>query len=66
MDCEAAKSFFADKGIDYVEKDVAASRRAARALVRLVGFPGVPTLVIGREVIWGFGGNRQRIEELLS
>jgi hypothetical protein len=49
-----------------VERDITASGRAAKALVRLVGVPAVPTLVIGREVIWGFAGNRQRIEELLS
>jgi hypothetical protein len=45
---------------------VATSAQAKRALIRLVGFPAVPTLVIGQEVIIGFAGNQQRIKELLS
>jgi glutaredoxin 3 len=65
MECEAAKSFFAKKGIKYAEKDIAVSARAKKELIRLTGFPAVPTLVIGREVIWGFDANRQHIEDLL-
>jgi len=66
MDCDAAKSYFAERGIEYVEKNIATSSKARRELLRLSGFAAVPTIVIGREVIWGFAANWERIEASLS
>jgi glutaredoxin 3 len=66
MDCDAAKSYFAERGIEYVEKNIATSSKARRELLRLSGIAAVPTIVIGREVIWGFAANRERIEASLS
>jgi hypothetical protein len=45
---------------------VAADRKAMKELLRLVGFPATPTLVIDQEVLRGFRVNLRRIEELVQ
>jgi hypothetical protein len=37
-----------------------------KELLRLVGFPATPTLVIDQEVLLGFRVNLRRIEELVQ
>src|SRR5689334_9281619 len=52
--CRYVKQFLNNKGVPFVEKDVASDRMAAVEMVRRSGQQGVPVTVIGDEVIVGF------------
>jgi len=52
--CVRAKDYLSQKGIPYVECNVAADRKAARKMVKRSGQLGVPVIMIGDEVIVGF------------
>jgi hypothetical protein len=45
---------------------VTADEKAMRELTKVIGRFATPTIVIGKEMLLGFGANRARIEELLS
>jgi glutaredoxin len=66
LDCHAAKRFFAQKGIEYDERDVTTSEKYMEELKELMGRFVTPTIVIGKEVLVGFAANRRRIEELVG
>jgi glutaredoxin 3 len=59
-----AKSYLAEKGVQFTEYDVAANHDAAREMVDLSGQMGVPVISIDGQLIIGF--NRGRIDQLLA
>ncbi|NIV28655.1 MAG: NrdH-redoxin, partial [Anaerolineae bacterium] len=52
--CHQAKQFLAQQGVPFVEKNVAADRRAATEMVRLSGQQGVPVITVDGQVVVGF------------
>lgn len=61
--CQAAKEFFAQNGVEYVEHDVAADLEKRTEMVEKSGQMGVPVITIGEEVIVGF--DQERIQAAL-
>jgi glutaredoxin 3 len=61
-----AESFFAQEGIQYQAKDVTTDPQAMEELREKVGRFMTPTIVIGEEVLIGFGMSLARILELLG
>ncbi len=62
--CYQAKEFFSRQGIPYVEKNVAADRKAAAQMVRLSGQQGVPVITIDGQVVVGF--DQPRLRQLIQ
>ena len=62
--CHQAKQFLARQGVPFVEKNVAADRRAATEMVRLSGQQGVPVITVDGQVVVGF--NLPRLRQLLQ
>ncbi len=62
--CNAAKSYFRQKGVKYRDVDVSRDAAAARDMVRRSGQQGVPVIDIGGKVIVGF--DRPKINQLLG
>lgn len=52
--CRYVKQFLDNKGVPYLEKNVAADQQAAMEMVRKSGQQGVPVTLIANEVIVGF------------
>jgi len=52
--CNAAKEFFKEKGVEYVEHDVAADVDQRTAMVEKSGQLGVPVIDIEGQIIVGF------------
>lgn len=61
--CPPAKEYLVNKGVSLVERDIRADISAKEELLKL-GSRGVPTIVIGDEVIIGF--DKEKIDSLLS
>ena len=59
-----AKSFLAERGIQYEERDVRADQRAVFELVRKYKSQSTPTIVVGEEVMIGFDPGR--LDEMLA
>ena len=62
--CYQAKEFLSRQGVPFVEKNVAADRRAAAEMVRLSGQQGVPVITVDGQVVVGF--NQPRLRQLLQ
>ena len=62
--CYQAKEFLSRQGIPFVEKNVAADRRAATEMVQISGQQGVPVITVDGEVVVGF--NQPRLRQLLQ
>lgn len=62
--CNLAKVWFKEKGLAYVEYDVAKDIQKRKEMVELTGQLGVPVIKIEEEVLVGFNPNK--ISELLS
>jgi glutaredoxin 3 len=62
--CHQAKAFLSRQGVRFVEKNVAADRRAAEEMIRLSGQQGVPVITVDGEVVIGF--NQPRLMQLLQ
>jgi len=52
--CQAAKEYFTQNGIEYVEHDVAADEAERTAMVEKSGQMGVPVIDIEGKIIVGF------------
>ncbi|MFA6050463.1 MAG: glutaredoxin domain-containing protein [Candidatus Paceibacterota bacterium] len=52
--CKAAKEFFTEKGVEYVEHDVAADVEQRKIMVDKSGQLGVPVIDIEGQIIVGF------------
>ncbi|CAN5373200.1 hypothetical protein BH11PSE11_BH11PSE11_31960 [soil metagenome] len=61
--CKAAREFFADNGIRYIDMDVEKNADGNAALKKLGG-RGVPVIVVGEEVIHGY--NKDHLKESLG
>ncbi len=62
--CNAAKSYFRQKGIKFRDVDVSRDPAAARDMVRRSGQQGVPVIDIGGKIVVGF--DRAKIDSLLK
>ncbi len=62
--CHRAKEYFSQKGISYLEHNVAKDRDKAKEMVQKSGQMGVPVITVDGEVIVGF--NQSRLDKLLS
>jgi len=62
--CNAAKSYFRQKGIRFTDVDVSRDPAAARDMVRRSGQTGVPVIDIGGKIVVGF--DKSRINQLLG
>jgi len=62
--CRQAKMFLSQRGVPFVEKNVAADRNAAMEMVRLSGQQGVPVIAIDGQVVVGF--DQPRLMQLLQ
>ncbi len=58
-----AKSFFQEKGVDYVEKDVASDIPARQAMIEKTGQMGVPVIEVDGKIVIGF--DKAKLTELL-
>jgi glutaredoxin 3 len=62
--CNAAKTYFRSKGIQFRDIDVSRDAAAARDMVRRSGQMGVPVIDIGGRIVVGF--DRPKIDRLLG
>ncbi len=62
--CEAAKNFFNQNNIVYVDYNVQEDQDKAREMVERSGQMGVPVIFIGDDMVIGF--DEPRIRELLG
>ncbi len=62
--CNAAKSYFRQKGIKFRDVDVSRDPAAARDMVRRSGQQGVPVIDIGGKIVVGF--DRVKINKYLG
>ncbi len=62
--CHAAKDFFKENDITYVEHDVASDLDKREEMIEITGQMGVPVIRIGDDVIIGF--DEPKLKELLK
>lgn len=62
--CQLAKEFFAEKGIEYTNYDVASDVAKRSEMIELTGQLGVPVIVINGEPMIGF--SRERLAQKLG
>lgn len=61
--CTLAKSYLAEKGVAYTEKNVQTDKEARKELMAM-GHMGVPVLVVNGQEIVGF--DKDKLDELLD
>ena len=62
--CNAAKQFFQEHGVEYVEKDVSSDPAAREELLNKSQQLGVPVIDVGGDIVVGF--NQPKLAELLE
>ncbi len=62
--CHAAKDFFKENNVEYVENDVASDAEKRQEMIDMTGQMGVPVIRIGDDVVIGF--DEPKIKELLG
>ena len=62
--CKRAKEYLSQKGVSYVEHDVAVDKNALKEMVLKSKQMGVPVIIIGDEIMIGF--DQAKIDQLLS
>ena len=62
--CHMAKDFFKEKGVAYVEFNVASDLEKRKEMMEKSGQMGVPVIIVGDELIVGF--NKPKIAQLLG
>ena len=62
--CNAAKEFFKENDVTYIEFDVAADAEKRQEMIDMTGQMGVPVIRIGDDVIIGF--DEPKLKELLN
>ncbi len=62
--CKRAKEYLSQKGISYIEHNVAENKDAAKEMIRKSGQMGVPVISIDDEVVVGF--NQSKLDSLLA
>ena len=61
--CHTAKDYFAEKNIQFEEKNVSTDMQARKELISL-GYMGVPVIFVGDEAIVGF--DKAKLDSLLD
>jgi len=64
LPCQWVKSFLAERGVGFEERDIAKDAVAVEELTRKYKSHSTPTLVIGDEVLIGF--DPERIDKILG
>ncbi|MBI4317500.1 MAG: NrdH-redoxin [Chloroflexi bacterium] len=64
--CKEAKQFFAEKGLEYEELDVASNARARVEMFGIARTRSVPVIVVDGQVFVGFEENLPRIEQIIG
>lgn len=62
--CHAAKDFFKENSIEYIEHDVAADAEKRQEMIDMTGQMGVPVIKIGDDIVIGF--DEAKVKELLK
>ncbi len=62
--CDAAKKFLKEKGVNYKEVNVARDIQAAERMIKMTGQSAVPVIEIDGEFIVGF--DKKRMLEVLG
>ena len=62
--CKRAKDYFTQKGIAYIDYNVAEDREKAREMIQKSKQMGVPVIIVDGEVLVGF--NQAKLDSLLS
>ena len=62
--CNMAKKYFKDKGVNFVDYNVASDRRRAEEMVHKSRQQGVPVIDINGKIIVGF--DKRRIDQELG
>ncbi len=62
--CKRAKDYLFQKGIPYVDYNVAENREATKEMIQKSGQMGVPVIIVDDEIVVGF--NQAKLDELLS
>ena len=62
--CKRVKGYLSQKGIPYVDRNVAQDRDTAKEMIQKSGQMSVPVIIIGDEVVVGF--NQALLDKLLS
>ena len=62
--CHAAKDWFAEMGVEYVDHDVSTNKEELARMREITGQMGVPVILIDNDAVIGF--NKTKLEELLG
>lgn len=62
--CHAAKAFFDEHGVAYVNHDVASDMEKRKEMIDMTGQMGVPVIRIENDVVVGF--DEAKVKELLQ
>jgi glutaredoxin-like YruB-family protein len=62
--CHAAKAFFDEHGVTYVNHDVASDMDKRKEMIDMTGQMGVPVIRIENDVVIGF--DEAKVKELLQ
>ena len=62
--CHAAKDFFKENNVNYIEHDVAMDAEKRQEMIELTNQMGVPVIRIGDDVVIGF--DEGKLRELLG
>jgi glutaredoxin-like YruB-family protein len=62
--CRWVKSYLAEKGLEYEERDISADPEAVTELVEKYNSRSTPTLVIGEQVMIGF--DPEELDQILT
>ncbi len=61
--CQAAKEYFTEHNIEYIEYDVASDQDKRQEMIEMTGQMGVPVIRIGDDVVVGF--DEEKVAELI-
>lgn len=62
--CHQAKRYLSEKGVPFVDKDVATDSQAREEMITKSGQLGVPVIDVNGQIIVGF--NRPKLDQLLQ
>ena len=62
--CKRAKDYLTQKGISYVDYDVAGDKEKAREMIQKSGQMGVPVIIVDDEIMVGF--NQVKLDAQLA
>ena len=63
-ECKRAKEYLLQKGISYIDYDVAQDKERTQEMMQKSGQLGVPVILVNDDVVIGF--NQSKLDKLLS